>query len=178
MKSMMKKAVCVMMAAAMLAMTACSKDAAKGVLTKPGATEETEGTLTSEEEMVSYPADADGYAYDTVGDFFADDTINNALKSILEKNSTEQVRVSVRGEGNELTYKYTYLVDDFDPEEAAKNLAGREDEMFESMCPLIEQVTDNVRADAMVYIVFCTADDEEFYRMSFDPEYQKAHASK
>lgn len=159
MKSMMKKAICVMMAAGMLAMTACSTGA--------GQKKET----AVESETVTY-------AYDTVGDFFADDNINNALKSVLANNSTEQLRVSVRGEGNELTYKYTYLVSDFDPEEAAENLKGREDEMYESMRGLIEQVTDNVKEDAMVYIVFCTEDDTEFYRMTFDPEYQKAHPGK
>lgn len=159
MKSMMKKAICVMMAAAMLAMTACSTDAGQ------------KKEAAAESETVTY-------AYDTVGDFFADDNINNALKSVLANNSTEQLRVSVRGEGNELTYKYTYLVSDFDPEEAAENLKGREDEMYESMRGLIEQVTDNVKEDAMVYIVFCTEDDTEFYRMTFDPEYQKAHPGK
>ena len=160
MKRMMKKAVCVMMAAAMLSMTACSTNTKK----EETAVEETAGE--TEEKT---------YAYDTVGDFFADDSINNALKSVLSKNSTDQVRVSVRGEGNELTYKYTYLVDDYDPEEAAKNLEGLEDDMYETMRGLIEQVTDNVKEDAMVYIVFCTKDDKEFYRMTFDPQYQKDH---
>ncbi len=157
MKRVMKICLCFILAASMFVIMACSKQ-----------TESKAAAQTESEEAA--------YAYNTVGDFFADDNINNALKSVLANNSTDQLRVSVRGQDNELIYKYTYLVDDFDVEEAAKNLTGREDEMYESMRGLIEQVTDNVREDAMVYIVFCTEDDTEFYRMSYDPAYQKAHA--